>query len=356
MSAETIEWLQKNVLIGDCDVHGNPWHSGDVKVTVGDSTNLYPAAVPVKRVRQLFDFPVIASPVQFELPAIVEDGKETQAAQLITTDRVAVAHGRTGALFGVFADSYVIHPYEAALLENIAKIVSESAGDLHIDSAGLLAGGAEAWLSISTTGLLTTPQGVEYFPHIIASTSHNGTLATTYKAVNTMIVCDNTRANALSEKTPGMKIKHTKYSAGKLTEVANALGLLNVASDNFAAEVALLCAQPVTDAQWHEFVKVIAPITDDTKKAGVTRAEALRELLTSLYVGDPRCEQWHGTAFGALQAVNVFDLWERGTRGAADGLDKMVKADRVRREAITGKLDTREQERANALALILATA
>lgn len=354
MSKETIEWLQSRVLVGDCNIHGNPWHSGDIKVTKNDSTNLYPDAVPVKRVRSLFDFPVVAAPVQFELPEIVEDGKVTQKAQLITSDRVAVAHGQTGELFGVFADSYVVHPYTEVLLDNVSKIVSESAGDLHIDSAGLLAGGAEAWLSISTTGLLTTPQGVQYFPHIIASTSHNGTLATTYKAVNTMVVCDNTRAQALTEKTPGMKIKHTKYSANKLTEVANALGLLHAASDNFAAEVELLCAQPVTDAQWHEFVKVVAPISEDTKKAGVTRAETMREELTSLYVGDPRCEPWHGTAFGALQAVNVYDLWMRGTRGAAEGLDKFVKADRVRREAITGKLDTREQERANALALILA--
>lgn len=342
MSRQTIDWLRTKVLVGDCDLHGNPWHSADVKVTTDNTTNLYPGAVPVNSVRKLFDFPILSSPVQFAGP----DGN------LITTDRQAVFHGATGDLFGIFTDGWQLHPYTATLLDNTATIVQESAGDLHVDSAGLLANGAEAWLSIATQGLLSV-HGVDYWPHIIAATSCNGKRATVYKAVNTLAVCDNTLAAAMGENGATFKLKHTKYSVAKLADARDALQLLDLTGDAMAAQITELVSQTVTDQQWAAFVEALAPITDDTKAAGRTRAEREREELATLYNGDPRVEPWRGTAFGALQAANVHDLWFRGTRNAGDDAQQ-AKADRVISEAIAGKLAERETERANTLQAILA--
>jgi phage/plasmid-like protein (TIGR03299 family) len=210
-------------------------------------------------------------------------------------------------------------------------------------------------LSIATSGLLSV-EGVDYWPHIIAATSCNGKRATTYKAVNTLAVCDNTLAMAMGERNgAAFKLKHTKYSAAKLADAREALRLLDLTGDAMAEQIKALCAQTVTDAQWSAFVQAIAPITDDTKAAGVTRAEREREELATLYNGDPRVEPWRGTAFGALQAANVHDLWFRGTRGAGEDAQQ-AKADRVISEAIAGKLAEREQANANTLQAILANA
>lgn len=348
MSNETELWLQTNVLVGDCSIHGNPWHSPGVRVTKNDSTNLYPGAVPIKRVRELLGFPVELIPHTYTLTTGPLAGKTFTRGQ-------DLVHAGTGHLFGTFAEGYTDHPYAETLIDNVATIVGDSTGDLHVDSAGLLAMGGQAWLSLSTAGLLSTPEGVDYWPHILASTSRDGTLSTTYKAVNTMVVCDNTRAMALGEKTPTFKIKHTKYSLTKLADAKAALGLLEQSADGFAAEVKMLCEQTVTDAQWAAFVEALAPITDATKPAGITRAESQRARLTELYKSDERCAPWTGTAFGALQAANVNYLWDRGTRGAGDD-EQNAKADRVISEAIRGKLDTVEQSYATTLGGILANA
>jgi phage/plasmid-like protein (TIGR03299 family) len=253
-------------------------------------------------------------------------------------------------VFGVFKESYVAHQYGETLLDDVASIVGESAGDLHVDSAGLLAGGAEAWVSISTKSLLSTPQGVEYYPHILAATSLNGTLATSWRAVNQMVVCDNTRDMAMGERNgSSFKVKHTRYSVAKLESARQALGLIVATSDDFEAEVKRLCEQEVTDAQWSAFVQAYAPLADDAGKRATTMAEATRERLSELWNADPRVSVWKGTAFGALQAANTFEVWDRQVRGAT------VNADRQVREAITGKLSEREDANAALLSKVLLT-
>lgn len=345
MSAtESIADLRKN-LIGDIDVHGRPWmHRSTVTPVTDDETSpLYPGAVPVAHIRELFArYEVGSFPLMFQLP----DGT------IVTDDtRQVIADNSTNLVHGVFASGYEIHPFGSTLIDGLAHIVGDSPGDVHFDSAGILANGAEGWVSLSTSGLLSTPEGVDYWPHILAASSHNGTLSSTFKAVCQMVVCDNTRDMALGEKTPQFKIKHTRYSARKLNDARDALGLLANVSDNFAAEVKVLCEQTVTDSQWSAYISELAPITDDMTANKITRAENFRAAVTQLYKSDVRAATWYGTAFGALQAVNTYSLWERkNMRGDATPQERMT------RDALTGALGKREQEAANTLGLILVSA
>jgi len=60
-----------------------------------------------------------------------------------------------------------------------------------------------------------------------------------------------------------MKIKHSRQSHAKLAPAREALGIVHSLGDEFAAEVAALCAIEVTDAQWPEFLDHHIPVSED---------------------------------------------------------------------------------------------
>ena len=125
-------------------------------------------------------------------------------------DRQAITRSDTNAVLGLFTSGYVMHQYAEWLLTTVANILDD---DLVISSAGLLRGGAIAWVEVSVPETITTPVGFDFRPNLLATTSFDGSIATTFKRTVTATVCDNTRDLALSEKGQEYKVKHTRYSA-----------------------------------------------------------------------------------------------------------------------------------------------
>jgi phage/plasmid-like protein (TIGR03299 family) len=366
MSKYSLDYLSTHTLVGDVEVNGMPWTANCLGV---DSTNhknsdgrkwLWDSAIPVKRAKEFLDgFAVESFESGFIRP--LRDGDTgpqflmgDQWMTFVTdSDRQAVADSIRDRIHFVPKAGYVIHPFTETLLNRTARIVEESTGDLHIDSVGVLADGAEGWVSIATGDLLNTPEGVQFYPHVLASSSHSGTLATSLQAVQTMTVCDNTRTAALGEgRTNGTvtKARHSKRSEARLSadesEARTVLGLIETSSEEFTAQVKQLCEMTVTDVQWGKFLDTLAPVSDDMAKGAITRAENFRDAVSDIYLRDAR-NIWQGTAFGALQAVNTFDMWERGAWAGTD------VALRGMREVITGKANDRESERRSALMSVL---
>jgi len=338
MSKYSTEYLRTNVLVGDVDIHGLPWHSSGMDVD--KAKNLFRGPVPVDQARKLFKRYAVESRTL---------GTLNKAGEFVPDEtRQAIVDKRSGLVHFTPRPGYVIHPFEDVLLNDLAEIVGDTPGDLHIDSVGVLANGGEGWLSISTGDLLTTPEGVDFKPHILAATSHNGTLSTTYKPVATMTVCDNTRDMALGERGARFKVRHTRLSANRLADARDALGLIEQEVEVFNTAVAELCAWTITDAQFDAFVDELAPLSDDMSKHLATRTTKYRDRIHDMYREDDRVQQWNGTAFGALQAVNTFDLWERGTRGGTQASDRMI------RETITGTRAETEDKHLNALRKVCA--
>lgn len=356
MGAETMDWYRSQILASV--EHGMPWWNwnGAVDVTDDDSTTLYPGAVPLQRVRELMrSANVVSAPLQFVPPnnrtdaAIVKAIKAALASKgsnaeivekinsalgiVVDSSRQVIARESTNDVHGVFgADSYTVHQFEDTLVDKLANVVGESPADLHVVSAGLLSKGAEGWVSIATADLYQTPQGVEYYPFLMGSTAHNGTLASTFLFHINMVICDNTRAAALgNRRARRASVKHTKFSATQLERVQIALGF-ETACETFESEVKFLSEIDVTIQQFEQILAEVAPISDDDSKAKVTRRENERDALRTLYRTDSRVSHWQGTAFGVLQALNTFEQWERPTRG------ETIAVARTMREAITGKV------------------
>jgi phage/plasmid-like protein (TIGR03299 family) len=219
----------------------------------------------------------------------------------------------------------------------VANILGD---DLAISSAGLLRGGAIAWVEVSVPESITTPEGVTFRPNLLATMSFDGSIATTFKRTVTHTVRDNTRESALAEHGQTYRVKHSRHSHAQLAPPDKHWRWCTSIADGFAAEVATLCAIDVFRGQWAQFLDRHVPREDPTtgkplEGRALTTADTKRAVLQRLYHHDSRVSPWAGTAHGILQAVNTYEHHEGTVRGAS-------RADRNMLRTVTedlGKID-----------------
>lgn len=355
MSMESSQWLNTMTRIGFTDLRGNAWHYR------AGATNHFPGAVPIAEVESLFDFDAVSVPLYVPAPAgyvappVYIDGiavadPASVPGMMQLTDRQAVAHSVTGDVFGVFRPGYEIHQYREWLLTRVANILDDG---LSIGSAGLLRKGAQAWVSVEVPDNITTPEGEVFRPNLLACTSHDGSLSTTYKRVVTRVVCDNTMAAGLGEHGQQIKIRHSKYSNLRIAEARDALAMVHTIAEDYAAECAELCRIDVSDRAWSAFLDAHAPIADPKtgeQKSGraFTLATNEREALTALWSADPRVSPWKGTAWGVLQAVNTHTHHGGTVRNVS-------RPERNMTRAVTGGVDTLDSDTIATLTKVLAS-
>jgi phage/plasmid-like protein (TIGR03299 family) len=328
MSQETSIWLNRNTLIGFTDKRGTAWHYR--ASAQGDEPNHYTGAIPVEDVRRrLFPWQPVKVPTFYEY-----NGKK------IKSEKYAILRSDTGKELGSFKDGYQPHDYQEWLVHNIGTLLDTSTGDLGIGSAGLLKGGAVAWVEVTVPDTITTPEGVAFRPNFLAASSFNGSLATTYKRTVQETVCDNTMAVALSEKGQQVKIRSTKNSLDRIADVREALHLIHSAQDDFAAEVAELCKLKISDHQYEGLIDLVQPMPkpgDAKTTRAITLAEGKRDTLWRLWRNDERVAPWRGTGFGALQALNTYNHHEQNVRG-------MSRQERNMLNAVNGQTEKADAE------------
>ncbi|MGW5441423.1 DUF932 domain-containing protein [Nocardia asteroides] len=362
MSRETYETLNTQTLIGYTDKRGMAWHyRADSQ---GVEPNHYPGAIPVADVeRRLFDWDAIASPKRWDVPAAVEeatgvDGQGRPVRTITGTDQVIWRSDRPEVDLGTFRPGYEIHQFKEVLLEGLAEIITPdglavTSESLGIGSAGVLREGRQAWVQIETPNNVSTPEGVDFRPTLLAASSHDGSLSTTFAAVATIVVCDNTMAIGLSEARESgrrVKIRHSRNSQFKINDTREALGLIVESAEGFAADIAELCRIEVSDQQFRKFLAEIAPIPPDASPAGTTRIHNRRAELHEAYHSDRRIEPWKGTAFGLLQLANT---WRHHLAPIRKGTSRV---ERNMSHAVTGKTAVEDAKVLTAIDKVLAMA
>ena len=330
MSQETLTHLNAYTLIGYTEKRGTAWHYRAEEQ--GDEPNHYTGAIPIGDLRRrLFNW----APIEGEITAtaLLDDGVLTT----VDKTRKAIMRSDTGAVLGIFKKGYRAHDYNEWLVTNVEAILD---ADLAVGSAGLLRGGAVAWVQVEMEDTLDTPQGVEYRPFLTAATSLDGTLATTYKTGAQVVVCDNTLSAAMNGKGSAYKVRHSTNSLNRILEVRDALQIVHTVADDFSAKVRALCDQGVTDAEWGRFVAAHTGWTPELTGRAKTMTEGRVDELNHLYFHDNRVNPWRGTAYGALSAVNTWAHhvqtvrgntraarnMERAVMGEVDNLDRLVLA------------------------------
>ena len=324
MSQETLKWLNENTLIGFTDKRGNAWHYRE------GSDNHYADAIPVDDVvRRLFNWHPVKVPTYYEW-----EGKRVQS------DKFAILRDDTGRELGSFKDGYQPHDYQEWLVHNIGTLMDTSTSDLGIGSAGLLKGGAVAWVEVTVPETFTTPEGVTFRPNFLAASSFNGSLATTYKRTVQNTVCDNTLGVALGEKGQQVKIRSTKNSLTRIADAREALHLIHSAQDDFAREVAALAKIKVDDHMFERWMDGVVPLPrpDEAKTTrAITLAENKREAFQNLWLHDERVAPWRGTGLGVLQVANTYAHHGQNVRG-------MSRQERNMLNAVNGKTEAADAE------------
>lgn len=343
MSKETINWLNTNTLIGNTDKRGKAWHyRADEQ---GEQSNHYAGPIPVEDVEErLFGWEIVSRPSYTTVPCGIEDmtglDAEGNPYKLILIEgEQRMMRSDTHLVMGpAFKAGYRTHQYREWLLRNVATILDD---DLGISSAGLLKGGAVAWVEVSIPDTITTPQGIDFRPNLLAATSCDGSIATGYGATNTCTVCDNTMGQARAEKGRKIKYKHTANSLKKVVEAREAVGIVHTIADDYQEQLNYLESITVTPQRFTKFVDKFV-LTDSTGKVrewkdlqgrSKTMASSKRDTLMRLYKHDNRVAPWAGTAIGVVQAVNTFTHHEGIVRGAE-------RAERNMLSAVEGKFDT----------------
>jgi len=312
MSAETSGWLNRMTLIGNTLKRGKAWHWR--AEDQGDEPNHYEGFVPVEDVkRRLFNFCAVSKPVY---------AQNVDGSFKIIEGKQAITHSETGDVFGVVSDRYAIHQFDAALLDNLSNIIDSK--DLGIDSAGLLQKGAKAWVQISVPESMSTTDGFAIRPTLIGTTSHDGYTSMNFKRVAQAVVCDNTLALAMNEKSNTVKIRHKGNQVQGLESIRQALDIVYSMGDDMMKELDRLMAWSVSDDQFDTLVKDLFPISmqevtfvdqngntitksidaQDTRSAG--KQNPKRDLLNGLWRTDPRVTPWKNTALGVVQATTTF--------------------------------------------------
>lgn len=344
MSAETSTWLNTRTLIGFTDQRGRAWHYRASEQ--GAEPNHYPDAIPIGDVkRRLFGWDATTAAVFAEY--YTEDGfvrLADPARQAIVRPAGAFGHDDAGAILGLFKDGYAIHQYREWLLGTVGSILDD---ELSIGSAGLLKGGAVAWVSVEVPDTITTPEGVAFRPNLLACTSHDGSLATTFQRVVTNVVCDNTMSAALAEDGQRIKVRHSRHSKLRLAEARQALAVVHTIADDFAAQVAQLTATTVNDRQWTRFLDAHVDIPPGASARARTFADRKRDALGRLWNHDARVNPWKNTAWGVIQAVNTYTHHEQTVRGT-------TRAERNMLRAVEGTTDTHDRDTLTTLRQIIA--
>jgi phage/plasmid-like protein (TIGR03299 family) len=326
MSRETAQWLNTRTLIGFTAKRGNAWHYRASEQ--GAEPNHYTGAIPTEDVRRrLFAW----THAEGDVSATYFD--ENGVTTITDPDRKSILRPAgtfgpddKGEILGLFKSGYKVHPFGEWLIDNVGTILDSG---LSVGSAGLLKGGAIAWVQCEVPETVTTPEGVAFRPFLTAATSVDGSLSSTYQTGAQLVVCDNTLSAALGAeaKDNRVKVRHSRNSLGKVQEIRDAIGIVYDTADDFSAQVKTLCETSVSPAQWQAFLKEISPEPAGvTPSRGRTLAINKREELSQLWTNDVRVSPWKGTAFGVVQAVNTHAHHVQTVKGATRTERNMLRS------------------------------
>lgn len=255
-------------------------------------------------------------------------------------------HAAGGKLIMPFADNKVL--YRSDTLEPLSVVsqryqevqpreilefyrdLTEQA-DFELETAGVLKGGRKFW-ALAKTGQSTALKGKDVSNgYILLATACDGTLATTAQFTSIRVVCNNTLAISLADKSGSVvKVPHsTVFDADK---VKNQLGISINQWNEHMYQMKQLTERRLTQAQATNYLNrlfndvddtlIMFPTNNKTQKA-VPNAKAMNQIMT-MFNGQGRgadLDSARDTAYGLLCAVTEFVDHERRAMSTDHRLD-----------------------------------
>lgn len=322
----------------------------------GEVLATFDGPIPVNEVdRLLFNWEAVEVPSANLIPVSLDQQFDTiidgQAYKVVVVpDKKAIVRSDDFSEMGRHSQAYPIHHYSDWLLRKVSNVVQ---GRLLIDNAGALRNGAQAFVTITLDhDMHDGESGLDFRPFLLASTSLDGSLATTYSNGVRLPICDNMHQGFHKEaKAAGrqFRAKHTRWSnsANVIAGAREALAIMDLAAQQTVDQFHQLLAVPVSRPQWLKVLDVLEPAAgSDASKVKVTKTENRREALDEMYSSNPMSAPWIGTAFGVVQAVNTYSQHVANVRG-------MTRVERVYDRAVKGEFAENDLRTLEALSTVL---
>lgn len=193
-------------------------------------------------------------------------------------------------------------------------------GDLLLDGgnwvgAGSFKGGRVVFGSLKLDNYADV-NGVQIDMYLVASTSHDGTLAVTLSVTPINPLCLNTLIAAIKGAKQKWSIRHTQTLKGRMEAARESLNLSSTYVDLWAEFMAPLAETEVTDARFDEIInKAFGPDEDSTGNA-VTRWDKKYSDLVDIWYGDTiKGTPFQNTQFAMWNTLNEYHGWALKGRG-----------------------------------------
>lgn len=159
----------------------------------------------------------------------------------------------------------------------------------------------------------------------LAVNSHDGTKPLMWQTTPTRVVCANTLAVAMGNRSHVTNIRHTKSAAERIAEHAALYRESMDYMDEFDRVAAELFATPFTDKQYVNMFNSLFPEPEVDAKGALTKWENKRGLYLQAWNGAPNAGI-KGTAWGAWNALTEANQWGRNERDGERGSDAFTAA------------------------------
>jgi len=278
--------------------------------------------------KHVLDWPVEKRVIYVDSPdGLIEDD-----------DHVAVVRADTNAVLGIHSDTYGV-VQNTALRDFVKALKQASAGDVYITSAGTLFDDKVAWMLAKLGEDRYFGDGNTIQSYFLAATSHDGSISLSGRPTNVRVECMNTFDWAIKKTSSIVNLRHTRNVADYIPQAVKAI---EKAYEHFGAmddEIAELLDIEYTRQQFTGLVEQLvgdAPNPDESKRS-FGMWERKRDGLLGSW-NRPDQQNINGTAWGAVMAVNSFELWGANVRGG--------RAQSQARKALTGSFPLTQQARA----------
>jgi phage/plasmid-like protein (TIGR03299 family) len=229
---------------------------------------------------------------------------EYEGQMVEVPDRLGVQRDEDGKILGTVGTHYV--PFNNSQAFEFMDNLVDS-GDAKYETAGSLRGGKIVFLTLKIPRDILIGGEDKHEIYLLLRTSHDGTKAISVYVTPIRVVCMNT----LSLATYGQNVKqkwsvtHVSTVHGRLAEARDALQMTFKYADEFESLGNRLLSTRIADS---DLSKVLDYILPDRPKTYEVKGQ-----ITQLYKSSSTVTPYHGTAWGALQAITEYYDWYRRT-------------------------------------------
>ena len=206
------------------------------------------------------------------------------------------------------------------------------------ETAGSLRNGRQVFMSMKMPESIKVEGNADTVDmYVMATNSHDGSIAFTAAVTPIRPVCTNTVNLALKQATSKAKFKHTLNATEKVQQARELMSIVTNYSQEFQNEVERLLNSAMTDLQFEKFVEQMFPLRkgDESTQRAITKVENKRDELRNLWTA-PTQTIVGGTNWAAYNAVAEYVDWVMPVRGDT-GTDR---AERI----VTGGADYMKQK------------